>query len=80
MEVDKDLVMVGVVVRFVSVDVDRRSIRDVVLSIEVVCVMYMFRWQVIWLLYGVSFNTASHIASARVRDGGLDSMVCMTSL
>lgn len=42
MEVDKDLVMVGVVVRFVSVDVDRRSIRDVVLSIEVVCVVYMF--------------------------------------
>ena len=65
--------MVSVVVRFVSVDVDKRRSRDVVLSIEVVCVMYMFRWQVIWLLYGVSFNTASHIASARVRDGGLDS-------
>jgi len=28
----------------------------------------------------MSFYTASHIASARVRDGGLDSMVCMTSL
>jgi hypothetical protein len=41
--VDKDLVvMVGVAVRFVSVDVDRRRSRDVVLSIEVVCVVYMF--------------------------------------
>jgi hypothetical protein len=41
-EVDKDLVMVGVVVRFVSVDVDRRRSQDVVLSIEVVCVVYVF--------------------------------------
>ena len=35
MEVDKDLVvMVGVAVRFVNVDVDRRRSRDVVLSIR----------------------------------------------
>jgi hypothetical protein len=75
---EKGLVMmVGVAVRFVSVDKRRR--RDVVLSIEGIGYNVYVRCQVRWVFYVTSFDITSHIASARVRCGGLDSRVCMTS-
>jgi hypothetical protein len=68
MDVQKDLVM-GVVVRFVSVDVEERRRREVVLSIrEELSMMFVFgvKWDE---YYMIRRSTSSHIASAHVECG-----------